>query len=252
MSKRSAWLGLAAGAYVAAVVALFPAATAYRWFAPAEIRAAGIEGSIWRGRAALASVASVGLYDVEWSLNAWRLLTGRLDSTLQARLPDGFVRAHVSAGTSAVEITDLQLSSTLGYFGSFVPLGDVTGLVSVQLSVLALSDGWPVRAVGDVRLAQLEAPLLMPGGPSGLIPLGNYLVTLSDESANGIGGEFVDQGGPLEVGGTFTLAQNRAYELSGLVRPRESAPEELVRGLEFVTAPPDQDGRRAFELTGSL
>lgn len=252
MAHRSAWLGLAVGAYLAATVASFPASTAYRWLAPPEVRATGIEGTVWRGRAALASVADVGLYDVEWSTSAWRLLTGRLNLYLQARIPDGFVRGNVSANASTIEVTDLQVSSTLTFAGRFVPLGDVRGLISVQLAALELTNGWPTRASGDVRLAQLEAPLLMPGGPSGLIALGNYLVTLGESQARGLNGDFIDQGGPLEVSGTFSLAPSRAYELSGNVRPRPDAPEELARGIEFVTAPPDNDGRRAFELTGSL
>jgi general secretion pathway protein N len=252
MANRSAWLGLAAGAYLAATIALFPAATAYRWLAPAGIRAAGIEGSIWRGRAALVAIADVGLYDIEWSTSPWRLLTGRLVLVLQARMPDGFLRGHVNAAPGSVEITDLQLSSTLTFAGRFIPLGDVRGLVSVQLETLELRDGWPTRVVGDVRLAQLQAPLLMPGGPSGLVPLGNYLVTLTDTGSNQLGGEFVDQGGPLEVSGTFSVDETRAYELRGLTRPRDDAPQELVNGLAFVTAPPDPNGYRAFELTGSL
>jgi hypothetical protein len=252
MARRSAWLGLAVAAYLAATVTLFPAATAYRWLAPPDVRVTGIEGTVWLGRAALASVADVGLYDIEWSTSAWRLLTGRLNLDLQARIPDGFVRGSVNAGASTLEVTDLQLSSTLTSAGRFVPLGDVRGLVSVQLATLELANGWPTRASGDVRLAQLEAPLLMPGGPSGLVALGNYLVTLEESPSGGLGGRFVDQGGPLEVDGTFTLSPSRSYELSGTIRARPDASEELARGIEFVTAPPDNDGRRAFELTGSL
>jgi hypothetical protein len=134
MARRSAWLGLAVAAYLAATVTLFPAATAYRWLAPPDVRVTGIEGTVWLGRAALASVADVGLYDIEWSTSAWRLLTGRLNLDLQARIPDGFVRGSVNAGASTLEVTDLQLSSTLTSAGRFVPLGDVRGLVSVQLA----------------------------------------------------------------------------------------------------------------------
>ncbi len=252
MAHRSAWLGLAVGAYLAATIALFPAATAYRWLAPPDVRATGIEGTVWRGRAALASVGNIGLYDIEWSASAWRLLTGRLNLDLQAQIPDGFVRGSISAGASTVVITDLQATSTLTFVGRFVPLGDVRGLVSVQLASLELTNGWPTSAIGDVRLAQLEAPLLMPGGPSGLVALGNYRVTLTESPSGGLGGRFVDQSGPLEVDGAFSLSPSRSYELSGSVRARPEAPEELARGIEFITAPPDNDGRRAFELTGSL
>lgn len=252
MRSRSAWLGLAAGAYLAATVALFPAATAYRWLAPGDFNAAGIEGTIWRGRAALASIAGIGVYDLEWSVAPWSILTGRIDSAVQARQPDGFVSATIRAGFRSVDIFDLQATTTLSAMGQLVPLGDVQGLLSLQLQELELRDGWPARALGQVRIAQLETPLLMPGGPSELIPLGNFLVTLVDGSSDALAGRFEDQGGPLEVSGTFSLTSARSYELAGLIRPRADAPQEIAQALQFLTGPADDAGRRPFELSGSL
>lgn len=251
MRFNSAWLGLAAGVYVAAAVALFPAGTAYRWFAPPEVNLAGVEGSVWRGRAALASVAGFGVYDLEWSISPWALLTGRLLANVQARQPDGFFNAEVSAGLASIRITDIQATTSLATLGQAVFVGDLRGLVSAQLSTLELEQGWPVRAVGQVRIADLETPLLTPNGPTDLIPLGNYVVQLVDSGASEVRGTFEDQGGPIEAEGSFTLSGDRTYELSGLVVPRPDAPQEIVQGMAFL-APADDSGRRSFELTGRL
>jgi general secretion pathway protein N len=252
MGSRSAWLGLGAGAYLAATVALLPAATAYRWLAPLEVTAVGLEGTIWRGRAALVSVAGIGASDVEWTMAFTPLLIGRIEIALQARQPDGFVSTNVVAGLASVRLLDLQATTTLATLGQLVPLGDVRGQISAQLAELELRDGWPEHAIGQIRIAGLETPLLMPGGPSGLIPLGNYLVTLEDRSDGLLGGHFTDQGGPLEITGAFALTADRNYELSGLILPRPDTPQEIVQALQFLTGPPDADGRRPFELTGSL
>jgi general secretion pathway protein N len=252
MRSRPAWLGLGAGAYVAATLALFPAATAYRWFSPVDVRASGIEGTIWRGRAALATVVSVGMYNLEWSVSPWSLLKGSIEAQLQAQQPDGFVRGTIHAGLRSLRFSDLQAATSLATISELVPLGDVQGLLSVQLEDLELRQGWPVRGVGQLRLGQLQTPLLMPNGPSELIPLGDFLVTLVDSEGDALTGRFEDQGGPLEVSGNFTLTTARTYDLNGLVRPRNDAPEEIVRALQFLTGAPDNDGRRSFELTGSL
>lgn len=252
MGSRAAWLGLGAGAYLAAAIALFPAATAYRWLAPPQVSAVGLEGTVWRGRAALVSIAGIGASDVEWTMAFAPLLIGRVEMALQARQPDGFVSSNVVAGLRSIRLLDLQATTTLATLGRLVPLGDVRGQVSAQLAELELRNGWPERAIGQIRIAALETPLLMPGGPSELIPLGNYLVTLEERDDGVLGGRFADQGGPLEITGTFALTADRNYELGGLILPRPDAPQEIVQALQFLTGPPDADGRRPFELTGSL
>ncbi len=252
MRLNTAWVGLAAGVYVAATLALFPAGTAYRWFAPPQLEIAGIEGSIWRGRAALASIAGFGVYDLEWAVSPWSLLTGRLNARVQARQPDGFVNAEIFAGLSSIRIIDMQATTSLATIGHVVSMGDVQGLVSAQLAELELERGWPVRAIGQVRIANLETPLLMPSGPSDLIPLGNYVVQLIDSGTSEVRGTFEDQGGPVEVEGSFALSSDRTYELSGLVLPRPDAPQEIVQAMVFLAPEDGGTGRRVFELTGRL
>ena len=252
MRLNSAWLGLAAGVYVAASLAMFPAGTAYRWFAPPQLEIAGIEGSVWRGRAALASVAGFGVYDLEWSVSPWSLFAGRLRARVQARQPDGFVNAAISASFDTIRITDMQATTSLATISQFVPVGDVQGLISAQLAELEIARGWPVRAIGQVRIAELRTPLLMPSGPSDLIPLGNYLVQLIDSGTSDVRGTFEDQGGPVDVEGSFTLSSDRTYELTGLVVPRPDAPQEIVQAMVFLAPADDDSGRRTFELSGRL
>lgn len=251
MRLNTAWLGLAAGVYVAGTLALFPAATAYRWLAPPELNATGIEGSVWRGRAALASVAGLGFYDLDWSVSPWTLLTGRVRVQIQARQMDGFINTEIHAGLGSVRIVDLQATTSLAAIGQIVSVGDVQGLISAQLTELELEQGWPVRAIGQVRIAELQTPVLMASGPSDLIPLGNFSVELVDSGNAEIRGRFEDQGGPVEVTGDFTLSSDRTYSFSGLVLARPEAPPEIVQAMVFLP-PADDTGRRSFELTGRL
>lgn len=252
MPNKFAWLALGLGAYLAFVIAKFPAGTAYRWLAPPELRLAGITGTVWQGGAELGSVPGLPLSDLRWDLGAWPLLTGRLAGDFEARLTDGFVAGSVSASTSRVAFTDLQASTSLPTLRALLPLNDTQGLISVALERLELRDGWPVSALGTLRVGQLEvAPLIPTGGPA-LIPLGNYELRFVESSGQGIRAELSDSGGPLEASGVLSLGLDRSYAIEGAVRARADAPEMLIQGLAIMTGEPDAEGHRPFTLTGSL
>lgn len=252
MFSRYSWLALGLGAYAAFVISSIPAATAYRFFGPAELRLAGLQGTVWSGGAALGSVGPLSLQDIRWHLAALPLFAGRAAGTIEARLPDGFVTSSVSATPSRVVLTGLEASTSLPALGTLLPIGAVEGLVSLMLEELRLEDGRPTKVLGRVRIAQLAAPPLMPGAAAELIPLGNYDIVFKDAGGEGIAAEIRDTGGPLEVAGTLSLDAEGNYKLEGVAAARDDAPPELVQGLKLMTGEPDAHGRRPFSLSGSL
>ena len=248
------WLAVGVGAYLAFTLSSFPAATAYAWLAPASMKLVGIEGTFWSGRAAGGAVADLALHDVRWQVRPWQLLLGRVAADLSAQLDDGFVRAQVKASRGRVRLSDVRASTSLHTLRNLLPLAGMRGGANLTLSALDLdlAKGWPTRVLGDLKLAQLETPPLIPGGPRGkLVPLGDYVVRFVDGPA-GINATFNDAGGPLEVSGTLALDSARAYTLDGLIKPRADAAEELVAGLKAMTADPDAEGRHRLRLTGTL
>ncbi|HEU4617172.1 MAG TPA: type II secretion system protein N [Gammaproteobacteria bacterium] len=252
MLTRRSWLALGLGAYVAFAVSSIPASTVYKLFAPPDLRLAGLDGTVWSGGAALGSVGPLSLHDVRWDIAALPLVTGRLSGRVEGRLADGFVETNVSATPSRVVLTGLSASTSVPALGTLLPLKGVEGLVSVALEELRLQNGWPTKAVGKVRVAQLAVPPLMPGTAAGLIALGDYEIVLKEGDGEGIAAEIHDAGGPLEVAGTLTLDPAGNYKLEGVAAARRDAPEELVQGLKLMTGEPDSSGRRPFSLSGSL
>lgn len=251
MRGRARWIALAAGAYLAFLLSSFPAATALRWFAPEELRVAGVGGTVWAGRAALASLPRIALRDLQWSVRGWPLLTGRLVGDVEARLPGGFVAAGYGASLNAVRLSDVQLSTSLDTLASFLPVSGASGLVSATFDTLVLVDGWPTEAVGRVRVSDLLVePLLGPG--EGLLALGSHEIQFVEASVGSLRGVIRDLDGPLEIAGTVSLASTRAYSLEGRLLVRPSAAPMLIQGIELMTSDPDADGRRQFTFTGSL
>lgn len=252
MSNKFSWIALGVGAYVAFLLTMFPASTAYRWFAPDTVRLAGIQGTLWSGRAALGSVGELGLHEIEWRLQPWSLFLARVGGQLQTRLADGFVETEIEVTFTETTLRNLRASISLDGLQELLPLGGIEGYVSAELSELRIQGRWPVGATGEIRLGELEVPLIFTPSSDSLVALGNYRIRFVDSSNGVLFGDFEDQGGPLEVSGSLRLSPDRAYVIEGVIRTRPEAPVELSQGLEFMTAPPDASGQRAFNLSGSL
>lgn len=250
MPVKLPWAVLGVGAYLAFTAASFPASVAYRWFAPEQVRLAGVEGTLWSGSAALGSVGEFGLNDIQWELSPWTLFIARVAGRVQTRFSGGFVDTGVRVGIGATTFTDLRAAVSLAALGAVLPIGGTQGQASLDFAELMLRDGWPVGAVGNLRLGDVAVPPLTGGG--GLISLGNYNVTFSESAGDGLAGTFSDQGGPLEVAGSLSLSADRAYLIEGVARARPEADAALVQGLELMTGEPNAAGMRTFSLAGSL
>ena len=244
---RVLWVALGLGAYLAFVIARFPADAAYRWFAPDEVRLSGVQGTLWSGRAALGSAGPLGFHNIRWDVRPLSILTARPGGHIETSLGDGFLQAEVRIGANGVTITDATASCSLSALGSTLPIAGIRGQVSLQLAELVLQDGRPTAASGQLRLGQLTVPSLVGGGP---ILLGNYNVTLS--GTDSLQGTFEDQGGPLQVQGSADLTVAGNYEIRGLVQPRPEADAALRRGIELLTGEPNDAGMRAFSFAGTL
>jgi general secretion pathway protein N len=91
---RKALVSIGLVTFVSAFVVMFPARVAYDWFAPSTVQVSGLEGSIWSGSAAEASVAGLYLRDLAWRLRPLRLFTGKLAASIEASPASGFLEAE--------------------------------------------------------------------------------------------------------------------------------------------------------------
>jgi general secretion pathway protein N len=249
---RWSWLALGVGAYLAFTLSSFPASVAYGWFVPPEVKLAGLDGTLWSGRAAAGSVASLPLHDVRWRVRPWALLIGRLGADIEARLADGFVSARVSASPSRVRLSDVRGSTSLPTLRGALPVSGVQGGATLDLSNLEIANGRLVAVVGKLTLAKIEVTPFVPGSARGFVPIGDYVVQFLESSAPGVNAKFNDTGGPLEASGTLVLDAALGYTLDGSIKPRPDAAPELVQGLDVIAADPDAEGRRHLTLMGTL
>ena len=250
--NRWSWWALGVGAYVAFLLATFPAGTALRWFAPPGTAVAGVAGTLWSGSAASCSVNGFTAEAVRWRLRPMALFLGRISASFEARIPGGFVSGNVVASPSGTRFDELRGATSLPALAGLLPVRGMRGQASVVLQALALENGWPSAVVGELKLAGLETVPLIPDGSGALLALGDYTVTFVPAREGEIAATIVDNGGPVEVAGNVTMDAKRNYVLDVLIEPRSGAPEALVEGLKIMTSEPDVEGRRRLSLTGSL
>src|SRR5688572_6657091 len=111
--SRWSWFALGVGAYVALTLAMFPAGTALRWFAPPGATFAGVAGTLWSGSAATCSVEGFTIEALRWDLRPASLLLGRLSADVEARIPDGFVSGNIVATPSTVTFSNVRGGTSL-------------------------------------------------------------------------------------------------------------------------------------------
>lgn len=253
---RWSWIALGAGAYLAFTLATLPAATAYHWLAPGPLRLSGLSGTAWSGGAALGSVPGLAFREARWSLEPAALLLGRLEADFEAQLADGFVSTRAIARPGRVVLEDVQASTNISTLRGLLPFaGDAAARLSARFDRFVIVDGWPVNAVGTLRIGELAVPPFtgLGGGSPGLIDIGSFVLEFSDTDDAGLMATVADTGGPLEVTeAQLSLGPDRRYLLRGLARPRASASSELVQGLEFLASGSGPEGGHRFEFEGSL
>jgi general secretion pathway protein N len=243
-------------AYLLMAFASFPARIAYRW-APTDnaVVLAGLEGTIWSGRATAGSAAGLVLTDVEWNLSPWALLLGRLRGRAGARLTEGFVETDFAVTPASLRLDNLRASASLEVLAQsdlLALLGAIGGQASLVLDRLVWRDERVADLGGELRLRELAVPPLLQASGSPLIPLGSYRVELGAADPKGLVARFADEGGPLEVIGTASLDNSLQYRLDARVRPRPDAAPEVVQGLQLVGGSPDASGYQQMTLSGSL
>lgn len=241
---------LAVVVYIAALVTLFPASLAIRWFLPATpgVVLGPAEGTVWTGRVASVEYRAWNIGAVEWSLRPLSLLALAVAADVRLeRSGQGPMSASVRATTDGrVDIRDLQGGITLTDLSraKLMPANIATGDVILNLQRLGLLDGRPMAAEGRIGLANLQSALL-PG-----VALGNYEGEIETTDA-GIIASFRELEAPLRVTGQAQLGQDGRYTVSGNITPSAETPDALRRGLALL-GQPDASGRYSFSFSGQL
>lgn len=242
-------------AFVLALVATVPAATALAWLGGERLRASGAMGTLWSGSAAALEIGAVRLGETRWDVTVTRLLLGRLAADVETRIGDGEFRGSLSAGPAGgLACAGCTYDGPVASLRAVLPsLGRLDGRARLEIATLELADGWPTRAVGTLKLT--DVPITVPGAPPRPgAPSASFDATVeADPVPEGglIEVAVQDAGGPVEFGARLAVTPPGNYELAGRAKPRADAPQDMINALAML-GPRGPDGSTELSMSGSF
>lgn len=241
--SRLAILGLVT--LLIGLVALFPARVAYHWASPPGVAIAGIEGTVWSGRAREAEVAGLYLQNINWRMRPLAIFTGRIAYAVEADAASGFAAADVALGLGgSAALENLTASLALSALQDAVGMPGLDGAVSAQFARLEFADGVPVAANGTLEIANLRAPIVHRSA------LGGFRAEFFTQDT-GIVASVEDVDAVVDVAGSLSLGADRNYQFIGQVAPTDKTPAELRDQMRFLGTP-NERGNYEMRLEGQL
>ncbi len=231
--------------FFAALLIMFPARVAVHALAPPDVLVRGIEGTIWHGSAAEASVTGLYLSSIEWDIHPLALLTGKLSYSLSATPVGGIFDADASLGFGgSLAFSNLTAAVPLAMFAESIDVQGLTGDASLNFERLELTDGIATHANGTLKVANMIVPLL------GRNSLGGYQAEFYTQN-NGVSASVEDTDGVVDLAGVLQINADRSYEFVAQIIAKPDTPPNIRQQLQFLP-PPDERGQQEIRLEGIL
>lgn len=217
-----------------------------RLVAATPVAVGGLEGTLWRGSAAIVVIDGFPVYGLHWQVQPLALFRGRLEGRLEGRLQDGFLSARVAYSPlgGSLHVEDGQVATRLAPLATPAGFAGVDGNLSLQLEYLVIQAGWPLYLSARLGVGNLSVQEL------GRQPLGDFegIFRLEGEDVTG---ELRDGSGLLKLEAFLRVDRALRWDLQGEVAPRQDAPTALNDAMTLL-GPPDEHGHRPFGLGGRL
>ena len=251
-TSRRWWIFLGVGLFVFFLLRQIPAVWgAYALTRGTGLALSGVTGSLWEGRASLASVrlqyGEHSLGQLSWKLSPLSLLTLKPCAYLTTDMDKQTFTGNVCAGSSGnldVSDADLTLPATLMQPHIPIPVG---GQFSLHVDELELKGNALAKLKG--KLSWTEA-LVNNGG--GWLGVGSYGAELVDNGSNGVKAKVFQLTGPAEVDLQLELKAPAGGSVQGklLVSKSflESANAMQLMGVIAQEQETDSEGRTQYQV----
>ncbi len=232
MSRNTRWTLLAALAALVFLLCSFPASLVAR-FLPTPVALAGVEGSIWNGKATAAGLNGLVLQEkLSWKLEPLALFKGQLAWQVASEHvgQPGHLRAVLSLRGAAIENLRIVLPlEPLTLFDPMVTAIRLRGEILLESPRLANRE--PVQVTGNLQ----RVGSAMAGE---LTALGSYRYVASADAQGNASFEMSTLNGPLLIQGTGAFDPKSKKGKANL----RLKPETDLPGLSPVLATLPRDG----------
>jgi general secretion pathway protein N len=228
-----------------ALIILLPARVAIHWFLPAEILVSGVQGSVWHGGAAEASVNGAYLRNLQWDFRLLQVFTGKLPYRVSATPVYGSLESDVSIGLDGtVFLADLSAQLPLVLFAGVSGVKGLQGDATLAFDRVEIIDGLAAVANGRIDVSNLIVP------DFGQNSLGGYTIEFFTQN-NGIAASIEDTDGVVDLAGSLQIRRDRSFDFLGQVIVKPETPQAVLQQLKGLP-PADERGQQELRLEGIL
>jgi hypothetical protein len=247
-------------ALAVAAVAIFALIAAAIAFAPAslvdsrvhaasvgQVRLAGSEGTLWRGRSTAVVGDGVARIPVAWRLDPWSLAMGEVRITLDPPADaTGAPSGQVSLAANRVRVDRLALRLPAAALAAHIPVPGFRAGGEIELRTEDLAIAGAVER-GTLRLDWRGARLAAAGLPA--MDLGTVTAALSAREG-ALAGPLTARGGTIRIDGDTTLAPGGVRLAARLVP--EPAASAADRAVLAKLGTPAADGSVSIDVSSTL
>ena len=209
----------------------------------------GLSGTLWNGEAYSISIDdSIELQHTQWSLSAWKLLSGRVAVQTTTHYQNNIISTEIgSSFLGRVFVNDLraQLNASDMAQLAAIPLAQIDGLISLNIENAEWKQGELPLANGQISWK--NAIITVAESAS----LGDVNITLSESESGQLKADIKNQGGDIKVSGSAELSADNNYTVDIQLQATASASDNIKKSLGFF-AQKQKNGQYTLKKTGSL
>jgi general secretion pathway protein N len=198
-ARKSWWIPLALVLWLIFVVSQIPAVWgAYAMTRSGQLALSGVSGTLWSGRASLASFKADGidysLGQLYWKLKPWSLLTLTPCADIVTELDRQHIEGEVCAGISGnLALRDATISAPAALLQPALPLS-IDGQLSVSIHHMQVQGDYLQNLEGNLSWTAAQIH-----NGNNWMALGSYAAQLTDDERGGIMAEVFHLDGPTEI-----------------------------------------------------
>jgi general secretion pathway protein N len=226
-ASKKFWITLGVVVWLYFVVSNLPAIWgAYALTRTGDIAMNGVSGTLWSGRASLASIKVKGvdysLGQLTWKLNTLSLFTLKPCAFITTQMDGQQFEGNVCVkGKAAVALKDVSATFPAALVQPLLPLA-IDGQFSMNLERLEIADA---KLLGLIGKATWMGGKIYNG--SNWMTLGSLGADLKDDGKNGLSANIMDVNSPMRV----ALAGNLPYPTGANIKGSFALPEAYFREI---------------------
>lgn len=222
-THKKLWIPLGVALFLLFVISNTPAIWgAYLLTRGTGVALSGVTGTLWNGRASLASVRTseqeYSLGQLSWSLSPLSLLTLSPCANVTTTLPMQQFRGEICSGASGVmKVRNADVSLPVALLQAKIPV-PIQGQFSSHIDELELRGNVLLKLKGNLTWNSARVNTGV-----NWLDIGSYAAELNDNGSNGISAKFFQLSGPVDV----NLQIELAAPSGGTVKGELAAPQSF-------------------------